>query len=85
MWIRISNLHLCLRRRFGPPTLELDTEGARYQEYVDRRRHAHYTVPVSAPTGKVLIYEGETDHMLVVAYYFLDERGRVADVFVGET
>jgi hypothetical protein len=83
--VPVGTTERALRRRFGPPTLELDADSARYQEYVDRRRQAHYTVPASAPTDKVLIYEGATDHMLVVGYYFLDESGRVAELFVGET
>jgi len=73
-----------LRRRFGPPDLDVSTTSATYRAWIARLRRNHWTTPPTTPGTRVLNYHGGPTGLLS-AFYFLDGQGRVIAVFVGET
>lgn len=73
-----------IRARFGKPTLCGRAGSAALERYVRARSRAGWSRPPRL-AGKVLVYEVVSGNEMIVVYYDLDERGRLARAFVSET
>ncbi len=83
-FVRSGSSEETIVKRLGPSPDVIERGDPAWRRYIDRLRQDGWVVPSRDPEGKVLIYTEAVDIDMVIAFYFIDQTGRLQETFVAE-